>query len=68
MYELRPYQTEAIAGVFQSWESFVRVLGVAPTGSGKTAVFANITDRRQANGPVLILEHWGPPEQQHRDK
>ena len=57
MYELRAYQTDAIAGVFKSWESFARVLGVVPTGSDKTAVFANITDRRQADGRALILAH-----------
>ncbi len=57
MIELRDYQKEASAGVFKSWQEFDRVLGVAPTGSGKTIVFADIADKRQHDGRVLILAH-----------
>jgi hypothetical protein len=38
--ELRAYQQDAVDSVFQSWLNFDRVLGVAPTGSGKTIIFA----------------------------
>jgi superfamily II DNA or RNA helicase len=57
MIELREYQKEASASVFKSWQEFNRVLGVAPTGSGKTIIFADIAQQRQSNGPVLILAH-----------
>jgi superfamily II DNA or RNA helicase len=56
-FELRPYQAEAVAGVFKSWKQFDRVLGIAPTGSGKTIKFADIAQKRLADGPVLVLAH-----------
>jgi superfamily II DNA or RNA helicase len=56
-YELRPYQSQAVDDVFTSWQQFKRLLGVAPTGSGKTITFAEIADQRQVHGRVLILAH-----------
>jgi superfamily II DNA or RNA helicase len=56
-FELRPYQAEAVAGIFKSWEQFDRVLGIAPTGSGKTVIFADIAQKRLAFGRVLVLAH-----------
>jgi superfamily II DNA or RNA helicase len=55
--ELRPYQQQAIEGVFAAWMEFDRVLGVAPTGAGKTINFAHIAVRRIDVGSVLILAH-----------
>ena len=54
---LRPYQVEAINGVRKSWSQCDRSLGVAPTGSGKTIIFAHITENRLSQGRVLILAH-----------
>jgi superfamily II DNA or RNA helicase len=59
-FELRGYQQEAVAGVRKSWTQFDRSLGVAPTGSGKTIIFAEITEQRLARGGrVRILAHRG---------
>jgi superfamily II DNA or RNA helicase len=57
MIELRDYQQRASNGTFTSWKEHDQVLGVAPTGGGKTIIFADIADKRQASGPVLILAH-----------
>lgn len=43
--ELRPYQEEAKESVFREWEEGkARTLLVLPTGTGKTIVFAKITE------------------------
>ena len=54
---LRPYQIEAVSGVRKSWGQFNRSLGISPTGSGKTVIFADITEKRLSRGRVLILAH-----------
>jgi superfamily II DNA or RNA helicase len=56
-FELRGYQREAVAGVCKSWTEYNRSLGIAPTGSGKTIIFADITEKRLPRGRVLILAH-----------
>jgi superfamily II DNA or RNA helicase len=56
-FELRGYQREAVAGVFTSWRQFDRSLGIAPTGSGKTVIFAEVAEQRQPFGRTLILAH-----------
>ena len=56
-FELRGYQREAVAGVFKSWQQFDRSLLIAPTGSGKTVIFAEITEQRAPFGRTLILAH-----------
>lgn len=68
--ELRPYQNEAKAAVFEQWEQGVRrTLLVLPTGCGKTIVFAKISEECVANGErVLILAHRGELLQQAADK
>lgn len=68
--ELRPYQNEAKAAVFEQWEQGVqRTLLVLPTGCGKTIVFAKISEECVANGKrVLILAHRGELLQQAADK
>ena len=59
--ELRPYQKEARAAVFEQWEQgFKKTLVVLPTGCGKTIVFAKITEDCVRKGQrVLILAHRG---------
>jgi superfamily II DNA or RNA helicase len=54
---LRPYQQQAVDSVLAKWNEFRRLLGVSPTGSGKTLIFAFIAWVRVQFGPVLILAH-----------
>jgi superfamily II DNA or RNA helicase len=66
---LRPYQRESIDAVLTKWNEFDRLLGVAPTGSGKTIKFAHIANARsQDGGRVLILAHRDELIDQARDK
>ncbi len=65
---LRPYQQEAINSVLTKWAEFDRLLGVAPTGSGKTIKFAHIAKARLGAGRVLILAHRDELIDQARDK
>jgi superfamily II DNA or RNA helicase len=57
--DLRPYQKEAVDSVLAKWVDgeFDRLLGVAPTASGKTIKFAHVAKARVGSGPVLILAH-----------
>jgi superfamily II DNA or RNA helicase len=59
--KLRPYQTKLIAEIAGKWQSGKRrVIAVAPTGSGKTVLFAKIADRHlndQPKGRVWIIAH-----------
>lgn len=68
--ELRPYQAEAKAAVFEQWkQGFKRTLLVLPTGCGKTIVFAKITEDCVRMGQrVLILAHRGELLEQASDK
>ena len=68
--ELRPYQKESRAAVFEQWGSGSRrTLRVLPTGCGKTIVFAKITEDCVRNGDrVLILAHRGELLEQAADK
>jgi superfamily II DNA or RNA helicase len=66
--ELRPYQQHSINSVLTKWTEFDRLLGVAPTGSGKTIKFAHIASHRIGSGPVLILAHRDELLQQAADK
>lgn len=56
---LRAYQQDAVDSVFNSWQNFDRALGVAPTGSGKTIIFADGAARGLASdgGRTLILAY-----------
>lgn len=67
---LRPYQQAAADAVFTQWQSGVnKTLLVLPTGTGKTVVFASITENCVKNGDrVLILAHRGELLQQAADK
>lgn len=68
--ELRPYQSEAKDAVFRQWgQGYKRTLLVLPTGTGKTIVFAKITEECVAQGKkVLILAHRGELLEQAADK
>ncbi len=68
--ELRPYQQEAKAAVFGQWEQGIKkTLLVLPTGTGKTIVFAKISeDCVRAGERVLILAHRGELLEQAADK
>ncbi len=58
MIKLRGYQEDAKAGVRDAMATHGAVLLVAPTGSGKTVLFANIAQTAAGRGfRVLILAH-----------
>jgi superfamily II DNA or RNA helicase len=66
---LRDYQQQSIDAVLLKWNGFDRLLGVAPTGSGKTIKFAHIASARaQDGGRVLILAHRDELITQAQDK
>ena len=68
--ELRTYQNEARAAIHREWdEGRLRTLLVLPTGTGKTVVFAKITEDQVRGGDrVLILAHRGELLDQAADK
>ncbi len=68
--DLRPYQEEARSSIHREWhEGRLRTLLVLPTGTGKTIVFAKITeDVVRDGGRVLILAHRGELLDQASDK
>ena len=68
--ELRPYQKEAKDKVLEQWDSGVKkTLLVLPTGTGKTIVFAKITEECVRRGKkVLIMAHRGELLEQAADK
>lgn len=68
--ELRDYQSEAKAAIFEEWDKGVkRTLLVLPTGCGKTIVFAKVTEDCVRRGNrVLILAHRGELLEQAADK
>jgi len=50
---LRKYQIDFVESVFVKWSEFNRLLGIAPTGAGKTLIAAEICKR--ISGNVLFL-------------
>lgn len=68
--ELRPYQQEAKDAVFQKWkEGQKRLLLVLPTGTGKTIVFAAVTEECVRMGSrTLVLAHRVELLEQAADK
>ncbi len=67
---LRPYQQEAKDAIFQKWKDGQnRTLLVLPTGTGKTIVFASVTEECvRRGGRVLVLAHRGELLEQAADK
>lgn len=67
---LRPYQQEAHDSILRKWdEGADKLLLVLPTGTGKTIVFAAVTNDRVRQGSrVLILAHRGELLEQAADK
>lgn len=67
---LRPYQQEAKDAIFREWDQgHSKTLLVLPTGTGKTIVFASVTERCVRDGSrVLILAHRGELLDQAQDK
>jgi superfamily II DNA or RNA helicase len=68
--QLRPYQLKAKDTIFSEWQKGnKRTLLVLPTGTGKTIVFAKVTEDCVRNGErVLILAHRGELLNQAADK
>ena len=68
--ELRPYQSEAKAAIFEEWgKGVLKTLLVLPTGCGKTIVFAKVAEDCVRRGDrVLILAHRGELLDQAADK
>lgn len=56
LLRLRPYQDQCISEVVKGFTEFDRQLVVAPTGAGKTIMFADLAKRTQP-GRTLILAH-----------
>lgn len=60
--DLRPYQRDAVRETVKGWDEPAdapsRQLGVAPTGSGKTIMFASLASLMHARGRrTLVLAH-----------
>lgn len=68
--ELRPYQDEAKNQIFTEWgKGIKKTLLVLPTGTGKTIVFAKVTEDCVKKGErVLIMAHRGELLDQAADK
>lgn len=58
-YQLRPYQQDLIAKIFQSWDvGNRRVMAQMPTGAGKTVVLSSIVQNFADRGlKCLVLAH-----------
>jgi len=63
---LRPYQHDALVGIFSEFEKHRSALCVMPTGSGKTIVMAKAVERIE--GRVMIIAHRRELISQAREK
>jgi superfamily II DNA or RNA helicase len=55
---LRPYQKDAVRAVREDWRQHPDVIGVLPTGGGKTVVFLDLATESIADGGrALVLAH-----------
>jgi len=55
--QLRPYQEEAVSLTWKCWGQYDRLLGVSPTGAGKTVIASAVIQARLPEGPALFLAH-----------
>lgn len=49
-----PYQEDAIASVFKSFQKFKNTLVVAATGTGKTTIYSHVADRWQHKRVMIV--------------
>lgn len=68
--QMRPYQQAAREAIHAEWnDGRLRTLLVLPTGTGKTIVFAAVTEDQVRSGSrVLVLAHRGELLEQAADK
>lgn len=68
--QMRPYQQAALEAIHAEWnDGRRRTLLVLPTGTGKTIVFAAVTEDQVRSGSrVLVLAHRGELLEQAADK
>ena len=64
---LRPYQADAVEGIFREWQMHRSVMLVLATGTGKTATASEVVSRRLSAGKVLWLAHRTELIEQARD-
>ena len=55
MIQLYPFQSEGVNNIREAFKTFLRVLYVAPTGSGKTVTFADICAKAIEKGRTVLV-------------
>ena len=58
---LRPYQQQAVDGVFEAWRSTSSCLVVMSTGTGKTHVFAHVIARMPPGRAIVNADAQSRP-------
>ncbi len=66
--KFRPYQNQAIEGIFEEWKENQSSLIVVPTGCGKTTIFTEVARRRAEVGRIMVLVHRAELLYQARDR
>ena len=64
--KLRQYQTNIVSAIFDAWKENTSALVVAPTGTGKTVIFAAVAQRLKKR--AMVLAHRQELIFQARDK
>ncbi|MDQ3665400.1 MAG: DEAD/DEAH box helicase [Acidobacteriota bacterium] len=64
--QLRDYQLDSVEKTFAAWDTASSVLGVSPTGSGKTSIACEII--RRNGGRTLVLAHKNELVKQFRQR
>jgi superfamily II DNA or RNA helicase len=64
--QLRDYQIDSVEKTFAAWNTAASVLGVSPTGSGKTSIACEII--RRHGGRTLVLAHKNELVKQFRKR
>jgi superfamily II DNA or RNA helicase len=55
--QLRPYQVDAVSATLSDWQTSDRLLGILPTGGGKTICFSHVVAERRKSGRCLVIAH-----------